>query len=40
MVMKTMAGKKDDLRKGFFKLNIVEYKELLVHAGLVGPIAQ
>jgi len=35
-----MAGKKDDLRKGNFKFNIVEDKELLVHAGLVVPIAQ
>jgi len=34
-----MAGK-DDLRKGNFKFNIVEDKELLVHAGLVVPIAQ
>ena len=35
-----MAGKKDDLRKGNFKFNIVEDKEFLVHAGLVVPIAQ
>ena len=35
-----MVGKKDDLRKGNFKFNIVEDKELLVHAGLVVPIAQ
>ena len=35
-----MAGNKDDLRKGNFKFNIVEDKELLVHAGLVVRIAQ
>ena len=32
-----MAGKKDDLRKWFFKFNIVEDKELLFHVGLIVP---
>ena len=39
MLMTAMAGKKDDLRKWFLKFNIVEDKELLVHVGLVVPIA-
>ena len=32
-----VAGKKGDLRKWFFKFNIVEDKYFLVHAGLVVP---
>ena len=40
VMMTEMAGKKDDLRKGNFKFNIVEDKELLVHVGFVVPIAR
>ena len=40
VLMIAMAGKKDDLRKGIFKFNIVEDKNLLFHEGLVVPISR
>ena len=36
----SIAGNEGELRKGLFEFKIMEDSELLLHAGLVVPIAQ